>query len=264
MMIKKFLDLPNDSTAKTIVVALLLCLVCSVIVSSAAVGLKPIQLANKSTDIKQNILTVAELLEADTDIDKAFENIETYIVNIETGEYAEDIDAATYDQRKAAKDPNMNITLDGNDDIAKIKRQAKYAKVYHVKENGQLKLIILPVHGYGLWSTMYGFLAVEKDINTVYGLKFYEHGETPGLGGEIDNPKWRKLWKGKLLFNDSSDPVITVTRGVANPDSSNYQSEVDGLAGATLTSKGVDNLMQFWLGKNGFGPYLQKIRSGNS
>lgn len=263
-MIKKFLDLPNDSTTKTIVVALMLCLVCSIIVSAAAVGLKPIQLANKSADIKQNILTVAELLESNTDIDKAFENIETHIVNIETGEYADDIDAAIYDQRKAAKDPSMNITLDGNDDIAKIKRQAKYAKIYHVKENDQLKLIILPVHGYGLWSTMYGFLAIEKDINTVYGLKFYEHGETPGLGGEIDNPKWRKLWKGKLLFNDNNEPVITVMRGAANPDSSTYESEVDGLAGATLTSKGVDNLMQFWLGKNGFGPYLQKIRSGNS
>lgn len=263
-MIKKFLNMPNDSTTKTIIVALLLCLVCSIIVSTAAVGLKPLQLSNKSADIKQNILEVAGLLEANTDVDAAFENIETHIVNIETGEYAENIDAGTYDQRKAAKDPGNSIVLDGDTDIAKIKRQAKYAKIYHVKENGQLKLIILPVHGYGLWSTMYGFIALEKDGNTVYGLKFYEHGETPGLGGEIDNPKWRELWQGKMVFAQDDDPAITVVRGLAKTEGAAFQHEIDGLAGATLTGQGVDKLMRFWLGDNGFGPYLKKIRSRKS
>ena len=263
-MIKQFLQMSNDSTTKTLIVALLLCLVCSIIVSSAAVSLKPIQLKNKSADIKQNILEVAGLLETNIDVDAVFENIETHIVNIETGDYVKDIDPNTYDQRKAAKDTNTNIVLDSDTDIAKIKRQAKYAKVYHVTENDQLKLIILPVHGYGLWSTMYGFIALENDANTIYGLKFYEHGETPGLGGEIDNPKWRKLWQGKTVFDNSSSPVITVVRGLANPDSRSYQHEVDGLAGATLTGQGVDKLMRFWLGENGFGPYLENFRSRNS
>ena len=263
-MIKKFLDLPNDSTTKTIIVALLLCLVCSVIVSTAAVVLKPIQIKNKTADIKRNILEVAGLMNAGVDINTAFNNIEARIVDIKTGDYVSEIDAERYDQRKAAKDTNTNIELSAEQDIAKIKRQAQYAKIYHVKENGQVKLIILPVHGYGLWSTMYGFIALEQDANTIYGLKFYEHAETPGLGGEIDNPKWRELWEGKLAFDDNEKPVITVVRGSSNPDSKTYQHEIDGLAGATLTSQGVDKLMKFWLGDNGFGPYLEKFRSGKS
>ena len=264
-MFKQILDLPNDSTQKTFAIATLLCLVCSIIVSGAAVGLKSLQQSNKTLDIKRNILEVAGLMEEGIDIESAFSNIEAKVVDVRTGDYVEDIDSETYDQRKAASDTAQNIELDGDSDVAKIKRQAKYAKIYHVKENDQLKLIILPVHGYGLWSTMYGFLALESDGNTVYGLKFYEHGETPGLGGEIDNPKWRTLWDGKLIYGEEyGEPMIRVVRGKADPNGQKYQHQIDGLAGATLTSQGVDKLMQFWLGKNGFGPYLEKLRSRNS
>ena len=257
---KNILQMPNDSTTKTIVVALLLCLVCSVIVSTAAVGLKPKQIANKSKDIKQNILAVAGLMQPGADVDALFENIEAKVVDLETGAYNNDIDALKYDQRKAAKDPSMNIVLDGDVDLAKIKRRAKYATVYHVKENNRTKLLILPVHGYGLWSTMYGFLALESDGKTIYGMKFYEHGETPGLGGEIDNPKWRSLWSGKSLYDASGNLAITVSR----TSTVNEDNLVDGLAGATLTANGVHNLMQYWLGQNGFGPYLKKFVAENS
>lgn len=256
---KSILNLPNDSTAKTIIVALALCLVCSIIVSSAAVGLKPKQITNKSLDIKKNILEVAGLMQDGADVDALFENIEARVVDLETGAYNNDIDALSYDQRKAAKDPSMNLVLTAEQDIAKIKRRAKQATVYHVKENGKTKLLILPVHGYGLWSTMYGFLALESDGQTVYGIKFYEHGETPGLGGEIDNPKWRSLWPGKSLYDNSGNLILSVSRsgGVES-------SRVDGLAGATLTSNGVHNLIHYWLGQNGFGPYLKKFVAENS
>lgn len=263
-MIKKILQLPNDSTSKTFIVATALCLLCSIIVSYAAVSLKPIQTKNKSADIKVNILEVAGLMEENADIDALFKNIEPKIVEIETGEYASDIDASKYNQRKAAKDPATSVELDGDEDIADIKRRAEYATVYHVKENGKTRLLILPVHGYGLWSTMYGFVAVENDGNTIYGIKFYEHGETPGLGGEIDNPKWRKLWPGKKISDASGDTKIEVVRGQADPRSSNINYQVDGLAGATLTSKGVSNLMKYWLGENGFGPYLEKFARENT
>lgn len=256
---KSILNLPNDSTAKTIIVALALCLVCSIIVSSAAVGLKPKQIENKSKDVKQNILEVAGLMKPDADVDALFENIEALIVDLETGSYNNDIDALNYDQRKAAKDPSMNLVLTAEQDLAKIKRRAKQATVYHVKENGKTKLLILPVHGYGLWSTMYGFLALESDGKTVYGIKFYEHGETPGLGGEIDNPKWRSLWPGKLLYDSNGDVALSVSRTPGNE-----ASRVDGLAGATLTGNGVHNLIQYWLGQNGFGPYLKKFVAENS
>ncbi len=258
-MLKKLLEMKNDSTAKTLAVAVLLCLVCSVIVSAAAVGLKPLQQKNKAADIKKNILDVAGLLQAGVDLDAAFSDIEARIVDLETGEFTDAVDINAYNQRKAAKDPALSMAVPAENDTARIKRRANYATVYFVRENGRTRLIILPVHGYGLWSTLYGFVALEPDMNTVYSLKFYEHGETPGLGGEVDNPKWRNLWHGKKLFDDSGNLQIEVVRGQVDPGSNQLPYQVDGLAGATLTSKGVSNLIRYWMGENGFKTFLIKM-----
>ncbi|MDH3451486.1 MAG: Na(+)-translocating NADH-quinone reductase subunit C [Gammaproteobacteria bacterium] len=260
-MLARFHNMPNDSRTKTLIVALLLCLVCSVIVSTAAVMLKPLQMANAELDRKRNILQVAGLLRDDRGIDELFGNIETRIVNLDSGEYSDTVDILTYDQRRAARDPSLSDALAPATDLAGIGRRAKYATVYLVREAGVVKTIVLPVHGYGLWSTLYGFLALQGDARSVYGLQFYEHTETPGLGGEVDNPKWRSLWNGKLVFDEQDQPRIEVVRGkVAPGPDAKYQ--VDGLAGATLTSVGVSNLVRFWLGENGFGPYLAKVRGG--
>lgn len=251
----------NDSTAKTIIVALLLCLVCSVIVSTAAVALKPIQLKNKSLDKKRNILQVAGLYQEGKNIEQLFQQVETKVVDLATGEYAEDIQPNTYDQRQAAKDPSQNMVIPVEQDIAHIKQRAKFATVYLVKANEQVKYFILPVHGYGLWSTLYGFLVLEADANTIYGFQFYEHAETPGLGGEVDNPNWRAKWPGKLVYNSTGVPSIEVVRGNVDASRPEAVHQVDGLAGATLTSQGVSYLLQYWLSDQGFGPYLKNART---
>ncbi len=256
-----FLRMSNDSTAKTIIVALLLCLVCSIVVSTAAVALKPIQLQNKSLDKKRNILQVAGLYQEGKSIENLFEGVEAKVVDLATGEYAENIRPDKFDQRKAAKDPTQNVLIPLDQDIAHIKQRAKYATVYLVKDDGNTKYFILPVHGYGLWSTLYGFLVLEKDANTVYGLQFYEHAETPGLGGEVDNPHWREKWKGKQVYDSTGHPNIEVVRGSVDMSRSEAGHQVDGLAGATLTSRGVTYLLQYWLSEQGFGPYLQKVRT---
>ncbi|MOA31350.1 Na(+)-translocating NADH-quinone reductase subunit C [compost metagenome] len=120
------------------------------------------------------------------------------------------------------------------------------------------------MRGYGLWSTLYGFLALKGDLNTVVGLGFYQHGETPGLGGEVDNPKWKALWNGKSLFDEQGQLAIQIIKGSVDAQSPNASHQVDGLAGATLTSKGVHNLLHFWLGENGFGPFLAKLNNGEA
>ena len=107
-----------------------------------------------------------------------------------------------------------------------------------------------------LWSTLYGFLALDARTFEIQGITFYQHGETPGLGGEIDNPKWKALWPGKRAFDENMNPVIEVVKGQASAD-----NEVDGLSGATMTSRGVTNLLRFWLGENGYGPYLKWFRT---
>lgn len=250
----------NDSVLRTLMVAFLVCLVCGIVVATAAVSLRPTQQKNKLLDKQVNILQAAGLYEQGMDVQAAFETIDRRFVDLASGEYIDMPDS--YDQRKAAKDPAQSQTLSGDDDIASIRRQANVAEVYLARdEDGGLSRIILPVHGYGLWSTLYGFLALEPDASTVSGLGFYEHAETPGLGGEVDNPKWKALWQGKTLFGDDGAVAIQVIKGTVDTATAGAEHKVDGLAGATLTSNGVNNLVRFWVGENGFGPYLSKLQA---
>lgn len=258
----KILSLSNDSLEKTIAVALSLSFVCAILISFSAVALKPLQIENKAMDMKRNILDVAGLLTEDTDVHQAFaELVEEKLVNLETGEYVEDMDPASYDQRKAAKDPELSVAIPAEKDIAHIRRKAKIAKVYLVKKGDKIDSIILPVHGYGLWSTMYGFLALEADGQTVKSINFYDQAETPGLGGEVVNPNWRALWKGKKVYDENGNVALKLVKGNVDPSKPDAVYKVDALAGATLTSNGVTNLIQFWLGEEGFKRYLDKIRS---
>ena len=257
----------RETVGKTFLVAGVLCVVCSILVSVAAVGLRPIQQKNKALDKKRNILAAAGLMSEGADIEAVFaEKIRVRAVDLTSGQYAEGLEVATYDQRKAAKDPEQNREIPGAKDWARIKRQAKIASVYEVVDgSGALQQVILPMHGKGLWSTMYGFMAIDADMKTVVGLGFYEHAETPGLGGEVDNPKWKATWKGKKLYDDSWKLAVKVLKGQVDKSSPKAVHQVDGLSGATLTTNGVDALVRFWLGTEGFEKYLVNIRQrGNT
>ncbi|MDN3700077.1 Na(+)-translocating NADH-quinone reductase subunit C [Vibrio artabrorum] len=248
----------NDSIKKTLFVVIALSLVCSIIVSTAAVVLKPKQQANAVLDQQTKILEVAGI-ELDGDIPALYaENIEPRLVDLATGDFI-DGDAAAYDQRKAAKDPAQSIKLSAGDDVAKIIRRANTGTVYLVKDGAETSKVIIPIHGNGLWSMMYAFVAVETDGNTVAGITYYEQGETPGLGGEVENPTWRAQFVGKKLFDENHKPAIKIVKGGA-PQGSEHG--VDGLSGATLTSVGVQHTFDFWLGDMGFGPFLAKVRDG--
>ena len=253
----------NDSIKKTLQVALALCVVCSVVVSTAAVLLKPAQDANVQQDKKRNILAAAGMLEPGVDIDEQFEQVTPRVVDMRTGRFSDAVNAENYDQLKAAKDPAQSEQLDALTDIAKVGRVEHYAVVYLVGDERSPEKIILPIRGYGLWGTLFGFLALEEDANTVAGLGFYEHKETPGLGGEVDNPNWKGLWPGKRVYRDDV-VALEVIKGTANRDGENFAYEVDGLSGATLTARGVSNLVQFWMGTNGFGPFLVRLKAGEA
>jgi len=252
-----FLAMSNDNPKKIVAVALSLCVVCSILVSAAAIGLRSKQETNKLLEKQRNILQVAGLLEEGVNVDQVFEErIEPRIIDLETGVFSDAVDAATYDARLAVRDPELSTTLPAEEDIASIKQKARYATIYLVKglDDDLYDSVIIPVHGYGLWSTLYGFLALKPNGDEIVGLQFYEHAETPGLGGEVDNPIWRAQWRGKELYDDDGDLEIEV---VKNGAAGNHQ--VDGLAGATLTSRGVHNLVRYWAGENGFGPFLKKL-----
>lgn len=252
----------KDTIGKTLTVALLLCIVCSVVVSGAAVSLRPLQQANKDADRKRNILLAAGMYQPELSIDEQFSAIETRLVDLDSGKFVEG-DVGSYDQRKAAKDASLSRPLSGDEDLAKIGRRENVAVIYVVEKAGDVDKVILPIHGYGLWSTLYGFMALEADLNTVAGLGFYDHAETPGLGGEVDNPRWKGMWPGKKVYRDGS-VELALLKGAVDPRSAMADYQIDGLAGATLTSRGVSNLVQFWLGENGFKPFLDNFGRGDA
>jgi Na+-transporting NADH:ubiquinone oxidoreductase subunit C len=250
----------RESVSKTFVVAIVLAAACSLLVAGAAIGLRPLQEANKIRDRKKNILIVAGLYDAKASVEESYEQIESRIVDLATGEYvAEDkLDPANFDQRAAAKDPELSVKIPREKDLAGIGRREKYSLVYLVKKDDKLDQVILPIDGKGLWSTLYGFLAISGDLNTVLGITFYEHGETPGLGGEIDNPAWKAKWAGKKLYDEKGNIQLHVAKGTAEQ---NNPHQVDGISGATLTANGVSNLVKYWLGDDGFKKLLERLQA---
>ena len=252
----KFKQLPIDSIPKTILVAITLCLFCSMIVSLAAVKLKSIQQENQIRDKQKNILQVAGLYFEGVNVEETFVSFEPRVVDIESGLFTDKFNPRTFNDLKAASDPLLSVAL--KDDPASIGRRSNYVTVYLLKNNdGTIDKLILPIHGYGLWSTLYGFVALEEDTNKIFGLQFYKHAETPGLGAEVDNPKWRAQWKGKNLRNKDGDLLIQVAK---TPGPREYH--IDAIAGATLTSNGVNNLVRFWVGEAGFKKFLTNFKNG--
>ncbi len=256
----------NNTIRKTVLVTLVLCLACSIVVSTTAVVLRPIQVANQELDFKRNLLAAAGLLEADRGVEEVFnERITRRVVDLNSGTYTDAHDAQTFNQWRAARDSNLSTNLDRREDMAGINRRENYAVVYLVEDDrGELESVILPVRGYGLWSTMFGFLALEADARTVRGIGFYDHNETPGLGGEIDNQRWQEQWEGKKIFDDSGNVAFSVIKGRVDPSASQAQHQVDGLSGATLTGRGVENMIRFWLGEQGFKPFLTNLLEGEA
>ncbi|MEM7412760.1 MAG: Na(+)-translocating NADH-quinone reductase subunit C [Myxococcota bacterium] len=240
------------------------CGVCSIFVATAAVSLKDRQELNAQLDVQKKVLELVGLMEPGASLETEEiqtlyrDSIEARVVNLATGSIVEDVDPALFDQRAAAADPDTSREAPPNQ--AKVRRVPEQGLVYLLREDGQIKTLVFPVEGKGLWSTLYGFLALESDARTVAGITFYEHGETPGLGGEVDNPRWKALWKGRKAFDEQWQVALKVKKGAAGPvEADPYQ--VDGLSGATITSRGVSGLVSFWLGREGYGSYLEQYRS---
>ena len=238
----------RDSISNTLTVAIGLSLVCSIIVASAAIVLKPVQQRNEELFRQQIILDVAGLMQPGADVGALFETIETRVVDLETGSYSDDGDL------------ELSVPIPSDLDIASIGQRPRYVPIYLVRDGDAVTQVILPVYGKGLWSTMLGYLSVAPDGDTIRGLRFYAHAETPGLGDQIDKDAWRAQWGGKLIYGDSAEPQIRVIKGKA-PAGSRHQ--IDGLAGATLTANGVTYLVRYWTGPHAFGPYLNSLRESS-
>ncbi|HLU40496.1 MAG TPA: NADH:ubiquinone reductase (Na(+)-transporting) subunit C, partial [Planctomycetota bacterium] len=215
-------------------------------------ALRPAQAAAREFDRQKNIMAAAGVIqEGDPrprpELEAVYrERFREHVVELATGELVDDrYKPADLRQLKDARE------------------RARYSEVYEaLGEDGSTIAWVLPVSGKGLWSILHGFLALDGDGRTVRGITFYEHGETPGLGGEVDNPDWKALWPGKHIYAESGELYgVRVKKGKVNPDNPvEARHYVDGLSGATITGNGVTALV-----KNGlvaFQPFLEKIKKG--
>jgi len=250
---RSLLALPNDSWTKTLSVALLVALSSALVVSTTSVLLRPMQEANRERERQAKIVAVVSSIIGHPG------PLMARVVDLNAGEFSPDIDPVTFDQRAAARDPTRSIAVPPEADIAGLGRRANHAPVFLREVNGKIDLIVLPVHGQGYQSTLYGYLALRGDFNTVAALSFYEHGETPGLGSRITEAAWQANWRDRKVVNESGTLTISVARGKADGPYA-----VDGITGATRTGQGITNLLRYWLGSHGFGPLLERLRVENS
>ena len=252
----------NDSVTKTLGVAFVICLVCSLVVSFAAVNLRDLQKENATNNQSIKILQAAKIYDSSIDVKIQFSKLEMKYVDFNSGKILDSYEnflIEDYDQLKSTRNPNLSTSLSASEDIAIIKNRENVGKFFIVRnEDSSIDKLILPIRGYGLWGTLYGYMAIEEDFNTVAGLEFYDHKETPGLGAEVDNPKWKAMWPGKKIY-ENDEVKLAVMKGKVETDDANIDYKVDGLSGATLTSRGVTNMISYWFGESGYAKLFKEL-----
>lgn len=252
-----FLARDNDDRVKVFGVAVFVALVCSIVISTASVTLRPLQEAHLEVERQARMDAMLDRLPSMRLImqEAGVDALETRLVDLASGAFVSDIEPDSYDVQAALNDPEQSVAIPAAVDVAGLQRRALYAPVYLLESDGDLLLVVLPVSGIGYQSTLRAMLALEADMKTVAALTIIEQGETAGLGARIEDAAWQAQWQGKLVSNDTGEIVISVVRGQATGP-----HEVDGISGASRTGNGVANMVRYWLGDHGFGPFLTRLQ----
>lgn len=249
----------NRDALRSLSILASVALVCAILVSVSTTVLRPIKERNEALQRYRHVVSLTGLVEPGADDDTVFEVVEhldARVVDLRTGEFAADMNPDEIDSRSAATDPDQSTAIPAAADVARLGRRANHEVVYLVWGDNTLNRIILPISGQGMWSTLYGFIALEGDLSTIADVSFYEQSETAGLGDQIEDPEWQAKWRGRKIFGDNGDVRFQVAAGAVSPSAAH---QVDGLTGATITGTGVTNLVRFWLGPQGYGPLLNNI-----
>ena len=263
----------KDSLANVLTVSVLLCLVCSAVVSVAAVSLRERQDENEKLAKQHNRLIAAGLVDADASneqIDAAYSaRIREQWIDLTEGTpvLAPDPESKAYDFEAAADDDDLSAEIPPGYGVPG--RRPLIAPVYQVlsEDGARVERIVLPVSGKGLWSTLRAYLALDvnfaedspKDRFPIAGVTFYEQAETAGLGAEVENPIWQEDWQGRFAFDEEWSPQFDVAKVPAAEGTDTAAYQVDALAGATITSNGVENMINYWLSEDAFGAYLRRL-----
>ena len=255
----------NDSPLKAFVVILVTAMVCSSLVSATVVMLRPIQLNNQMLDRSRNIMKLTGLVETgvtpgDEEMLELFRGMDMRIVDIDQAAFNDEIDPLSFDQRRAANNPELGVDVPANEDLSSLGRRSRFATVYIVLRDGKLERLILPVRGAGMWSMIYGYIALEPDLNTIAGVTFYEQNETPGIGDQIMRPEWLAKWKGRRIYDEVGEMRFAINHGKVEPGTSTWLYEVDALTGATVTADAVTSMIHYWFGSHGYRGFLDFLR----
>lgn len=256
----------SDSPVKAFVVILLTAVICSALVSASVVILRPIQLNNQMVERSRNIIKLTGLVEqgvtpSDEEMLALYQGMDVRILDIDEAEYNDELDPLTFDARRAVNNPELGVDIPPEQDLANLGRRSRFAPIYMVLgEDGRLSRLILPVRGTGMWSMIYGYIALESDLDTIAAVAFYEQNETPGLGDQIMRPEWQAQWKGRHIYDEVGEARFAVNHGKVEPGSSTWLYEVDALTGATVTADAVTALIRYWFGPNGYRDFLDKLR----
>ncbi|MGD8977848.1 MAG: NADH:ubiquinone reductase (Na(+)-transporting) subunit C [Gammaproteobacteria bacterium] len=252
----------RNSAVYTLLFTLAVCAVCSVVVAGTFVALAERQRADAAIARMLDILRLTELAESEEELTKEeiverFKVIRPRAVNMETRQFDDEVDAALFDQREASNDPTQSFMAPANE--AGVRRVPDFAIVYErLGENGELDQILIPIHGQGYGGQIYGFLSLGPDLNTVRQIVFYEHQETPTLGGRINRKSWRSNWPGRRIFDESGNVALELVPKPPPAEEAPYQ--VDAVSRATVTTAGVQNMINFWFGPDAFQPFLAEYR----
>lgn len=259
----------NDSPVRALIVVISTALVCSIMVTVAVVTLQPIQQAYQDLERNRYLVGISGLTDgveelSDREVVSRFQALDARIVDLDRGDYDERYNPATFDTWQAAADAEFSIAIPAAADLAKLSRRSRLVTVYLVNENADLKRMLLPIYGEGMWSTVYGFIALEADLNTIADITFYKHGETAGIGDRILNPEWQASWRGRKLYDEAGILRFGVRGGTPGSTTLDAIHEIDALTGATVTVDAVANLVSYWFGPHGFAPFLESVRKEES
>lgn len=256
----------TEKPANALLIVVMVAFVCSVLVSLSAVGLRPIQQRNQLVERSRNIVMLSGLVEpgatlSNDEVLAAVEQMDIRVLDIDAGSFDDSINPAEFDARAARNDPALGVAIDASEDIASLGRRSRYEIVYLAYDGDELKRVIFHIVGQGMWSTLYGYVAIENDLSTIAASTFYEQAETAGLGDRITDPAWLAKWSGVRLYGDDGSYRFRIASGPVDPASAAAAYEVDGISGATVTGNAVSRLVRYWFGPDGYAPFIENLRA---
>lgn len=256
----------TDKPGTALLIVVLVALVCSVLVSASTVGLRPIQERNALIERSRNIVALSGLVEpgqslSGEEVLAALQQMDARVINIDTGEFDDAIDPDEFQPRAAVLDPELGTAIPADLDLAQLGRRSRFEIVYLAYDRGEIARVILPIVGQGMWSTLYGYIALESDLSTIAAATFYEQAETAGIGDRIADPDWLAGWEGRALYAADGSYRFRIAPGPVDPGSAAAAHEVDGISGASVTATAVSRLVRYWFGPHGYAPFLESLRN---